>query len=100
MTRRTVRTETQHLVATVDTLGQQTPSSLAASASAIKISFGVAEYVAAVDCRRITCCAIARVKSPATGRSRYQCNISRLQMDALCSCCASISDLAVMSEAP
>jgi hypothetical protein len=35
--------ETQHLVATVDTLGQQTPKSLAASASAIRISFGVGE---------------------------------------------------------
>ena len=43
MTRRTVRTETQHLVATVDTLGQQMPWSLAASASAIRISFGVGE---------------------------------------------------------
>jgi hypothetical protein len=35
--------ETQHLVATVDTLGQQTPKSLAASANAIRISFGVGE---------------------------------------------------------
>jgi len=31
------------LVATVDTLGQQMPSSLAASASTIRISFGVGE---------------------------------------------------------
>jgi hypothetical protein len=35
--------ETQHLVATVDTLGQQMPKSLAASASAIRMSFGVGE---------------------------------------------------------
>jgi hypothetical protein len=35
--------ETQHFVATVDTLGQHTPKSLAASASAIRISFGVGE---------------------------------------------------------
>ena len=54
MTRRTVRMETQHLSATVDTLGQQIPHSLAASASAIRISFGVglsfcpqAQFVAA-----------------------------------------------------
>jgi len=55
MTRRTVRTETQHLVATVDTLGQQTRVSLAASQSAIRISFGVgdsfycqAQFIAAI----------------------------------------------------
>jgi hypothetical protein len=35
--------ETQHLVATVETLGQHTPKSLAASASAMRISFGVGE---------------------------------------------------------
>jgi hypothetical protein len=55
MTRLTVRTETQHLIATVDTLGQQTPVSLAASESAIRISFGVgdsfccqAQFIAAI----------------------------------------------------
>jgi hypothetical protein len=47
--------ETQHFVATVDTLGQHTPKSLAASASAIRISFGVglsfcsqAQFIAAI----------------------------------------------------
>jgi hypothetical protein len=40
MTRRTVRVETLHLAATVETRGQQTPQSSAASANAISTSFG------------------------------------------------------------